>query len=986
VLLMLTNAISQKSKITEKEELIKFKTELFKTTTPEMFDNNYNFNATSKKSFQDEYGSSPGWDKITTYGGSGKDFVRETAIATDGSFYVIGSFSGEMSIEETSYECVGKRDAFLAKFQSNGSLIWLLQFSPEQGGIIDAFDICINESENLCFTGYYTGEITLGDFTLPGTSPKNMFVAISNSDGEIIMATTSSLSYPEAIGLKVDTDQKGNIYVMGSNGLTDGWYASYLVKLSKEGSVLQSYYHSQSFVDFEVINNQIYLTGTFYDAAYFDDFYLDPMGYNDAFLTKMDTSFVFSWAELGNHPSEFLGRSKAISMYVSDNEDIYLLGSVRNNVYWGDIELDADGGFITKCSSDGLFLWASEILDYVSDNPLDLTVKNDKVFVSTYFYSWINPIAINQIVTFLTSNGQMWNYTSTNYKTENINHCSTDNSLVISQDVDQLIQLSKLDGNTLNSDWTYLFGGNSASAYSVGADVDQYGCFYNYGYTANKIDYYGKTIEKGLFLAKHDVVGEVVWVVQFNDADYLENYVGNLIVVDTISNSIYLTGDFKNPMVIPGGPTLITDDYGSLFLLKYDFNGNYQWVVQEDLYNSNPSLANDYSGNVILIGNLNGPVTIGDVELLPWSAPDVFVIKYSGLGEVIWAKSAVGDDIEFSAIVACDKMDNVYFAGEFISNDIMVDDYPLTLEDGDGNVLVAKFNSDGDIQWVTSKAGTTDWELGDYYGWPTDIHTDPNGYTYLKGWHYDYAHFDDIVLISSIEKPNYNNRYNKFVAKLDPEGKTIWAKTISEHLFSRDHNQFDVDQNGNVYCGLMIRDTTIFEGKYTYINSGVYDFTIAKYTIDGDLDWVKSVKETGNGSSFLNSIACLNQESIFVSGWFSDQMEFDGVTYSVTNKNGFIGLLGESLSRIEYKQKNKKSFFDLFPNPAYREVTILFKNTLVVDASFEILDMSGKKVYTAMIDNKYVKSTISLAKLSPGVYFVKIKSGDKTGVEKLLIK
>lgn len=987
MVLMLTNAISQKSKTNEKEELIKFKTELSKKTTPDNLDNYNNYTATSIKSLQDDYGSSPDWEKITTYGGSGKDYAREIVTATDGSFYVTGSFTGEMSIEETSYEGVGKRDAFLAKFQSDGSLMWLQQFSPEQGEIIDAFDICIDESGDLYLTGYYTGDITLGDFTLPGTGPKNMFLAKSNSDGEIVLATTSSLSYPEVIGLKIDTDQNGNIYVMGSNGVTSGWYASFLVKLSSDGSMLQSYYHSQSFVDMEVINEQIYLTGSFYDADYFDDFYLDPLGYNDAFLAKLNTSFVFSWAELGGHPNEYNGDSKAISMYVSGDEDIYLLGTSRRNVHWGEIELDdTNGGFVAKCSADGLFSWASEIYDYTNDYPSDITGNNDYIFVSTYFYDLSNPISTNQIVSFLTSNGQKWNYTTKTYKTESVNFRSTDNSLVISQDADQLIQLSKLDANTLDSDWNHLFGGNSAYAYSVGTDVDQYGFLYNYGYTANKIDYYGKTIDKGLFLAKHDGTGEVVWVVQFNNADYLSNYIGNLIVVDTISNSIYLTGDFINPMVIPGGPTLITDYYGSLFLLKYDFNGNFQWAVQEELYNSNPSLAHDYSGNVILIGNLNSAVTIGDTELFPWLTPDVFIVKYSGLGEVVWAKSAVGDDFEYPAIVACDNMDNVYFTGEFNSREILVDDYPITLEDGDGNVLVAKFNSEGIVQWVTSKAGTTDWEYGDYYGWPTDIHTDSDGYSYIKGWHYDYAHFDDIVLISSINKPNYRNRYNKFVAKLDPEGKTIWAKTISEIMSSRDYNQFDVDQKGNVYCGLMIQDTTIFEGIYTYINSGVYDFTIAKYTNDGELDWVKSIKESGNGSSWLNSIACLNDETIFASGWFTDQMEFDGNTYSVTNKNGFIGVLGEPLSEIEYERKNKESFFDIFPNPAVNEVTVLFQENTVLNGNIEILDLSGKQVYSITTDDKNGKSTISTANLSPGVYLVKIKSGDKTGVEKLLVK
>ncbi|MCK4677272.1 MAG: T9SS type A sorting domain-containing protein, partial [Bacteroidales bacterium] len=522
--------------------------------------------------------------------------------------------------------------------------------------------------------------------------------------------------------------------------------------------------------------------------------------------------------------------------------------------------------------------------------------------------------------------------------------------------------------------------------YGIGMDVDQYGFQYNFGYASNQIDYFGQTINKGLFLTKQGDTGIPVWVVQFPDADYISSTLGNYIVVDTNTNSVYITGTFYNPLVIPGGPTLIPDLEGSIYILKFDLDGNYQWAVQEDFISSNNlCLSCDNLGNVLLSGVFFNSINIGSSTLVSAGVDDVFIAKYDNSGQFVWAKRAGGEGWEWDCLISTDGQGNVYLTGEFTSHDVTVDDYAITLEDGDGNILFAKFDPQGNVQWVTVKGGSSVTWWGDYYGWPTGIHTDLGGYSYIKGWHADSASFDNIMLASMFNNPDYNNRWNKFVAKFDTDGNTIWAKSISELSYSYDYNQFDVNQNGNVYSGLRVMDTTLFGDDFMYVNTGKYDLLVVNYSNDGELNWIKSIEDSESGTTWISSIACYDEETAFVCGWFNDYLDFGATSFEANNKNGFIGVLGETSGITVYQRDDETILFDLFPNPAHQEVSILLNDDSLDEVDLLITDITGREVYSQPLTKGQPKTTVDLSEFSPGIYFAKVKSGKKVAVKKFVV-
>jgi len=222
------------------------------------------------------------------------------------------------------------------------------------------------------------------------------------------------------------------------------------------------------------------------------------------------------------------------------------------------------------------------------------------------------------------------------------------------------------------------------------------------------------------------------------------------------------------------------------------------------------------------------------------------------------------------------------------------------------------------------------------------------------------------------------------VARFDPEGNTVWAKSISEVSRSWDYNQFDVDQSGNVYTGLRVPDTIMFENDYTFLPSGNNDLVVARYSNAGELDWVKSIASGSTGNYYLSSVAAYDEETAFVGGWFTDQLDFGTTAYTVDNKTGFIGLLGNPVG-IPVYERDESLHFALFPNPANHTVYVQLKEEALCSVQLWITDIAGKQLLTTAMSAGQKKTAIDLSSFSSGVYMVRLKSDRKMAVKKLVI-
>jgi hypothetical protein len=179
-----------------------------------------------------------GW--FTRIAGTGNSFGYGVARDSDNNIIVIGVYETaditiyniDGSIFGTLPYSGGNRDAFLVKYNSNGTAIWATRIAGigNDFGFSVAVDSNIPDN-NIIITGYYTAATTFYNadgsgtsLTLPGSGGADVFIVKYNSNGTGIWATRiagggSTVSPQPGLGVSVDSFDN-SIIVTGYYGTT----------------------------------------------------------------------------------------------------------------------------------------------------------------------------------------------------------------------------------------------------------------------------------------------------------------------------------------------------------------------------------------------------------------------------------------------------------------------------------------------------------------------------------------------------------------------------------------------------------------------------------------------------------------------------------------------------------------------------------------------------------------------------------------------
>ena len=102
-----------------------------------------------------------------------------------------------------------------------------------------------------------------------------------------------------------------------------------------------------------------------------------------------------------------------------------------------------------------------------------------------------------------------------------------------------------------------------------------------------------------------------------------------------------------------------------------------------------------------------------------------------------------------------------------------------------------------------------------------------------------------------------------FVAKLDPQGKCLWAHNGGGSKVDRGYG-IAADATGNVYVTGHSQGSDARFSDQAIPNAGDYDTFVAKYDPAGKLLWIKT--EGGPGYDYGHGIAVSTQGRVFVTG------------------------------------------------------------------------------------------------------------------------
>lgn len=328
------------------------------------------------------------WNSFS--GATDTDTGNSIAIDRHGNTYVTGYAAASWGSPIRSY--TGGGDAYVAKFNAHGVLIWntFLGSSEYEGGA----GIAVDGSGNVYVTGL--SRATWGtpvNAHTGGSSGHTSegFAAKLDASGALIWntfmgASSFGVNYGSDNGDAIAVDDTGNVYVAGSSQRS--W-----------GTPVDAFAGNRAAFVLKLDNNGVRQWNTFMgggssDAAYdiavdeYGDLYVTgnssatwgvPVnafgGGQDAFVTKLTNNGAREW-------HTFIGASDGDSgsaIKTDDNGNVYVAGSSSSS--WGaPIEAHSGGSkdaFAAKLDENGVRLWSTFMGGIGSDQGRGLSVDND---------------------------------------------------------------------------------------------------------------------------------------------------------------------------------------------------------------------------------------------------------------------------------------------------------------------------------------------------------------------------------------------------------------------------------------------------------------------------------------------------------------------------------------------------------------------------------------------------------------------------------
>lgn len=505
--------------------------------------------------------------------------------------------------------------------------------------------------------------------------------------------------------------------------------------------------------------------------------------------------------------------------------------------------------------------------------------------------------------------------------------------------------------------WARAFGGSDADAVAA-VDQDANGNVYIAG------DFYSPSIAFGgttlyntdstlsgndFFVAKLDANGNVLWAKAGAGNQYEE---ANDIDVDAAGNA-YITGSFNDNIISIGGITVLNSTNGTfeVFIAKYNSNGNVIWAKGEggdDLDEGN-AIALDNNGNLFVTGLFWGyTCTFGNITLINSDtdtafglASEVYIVKYDTAGNVLWAKSGHGDNIDRAGSIATDASGNAYITGYDRSDIITFDSIVLLNTMNNADIYTVKYNPSGNVVWAVKNGGN-------YDDFANDIAVDPSGVFYLTGY------YQSQVL-------NFGNNF--FTPITGNSGQFFIAKADSAL----------VTGNCSAFFTVYPDVTTPHHWFAQNLATGTPPLTYIWNWGDGQTSTGATPSHVYNNPA--NYFICV--EITDANGCMSTYC--DSSTYIFRGNSNLIASINVVISNTN--EIDFQNVISIYPNPVSGMCTIDAAG--VTNASLSVYDMKGREILKQTFDTRAFINTNDFAK---GIYMVSLSDEKGRIVNRKLVK
>jgi hypothetical protein len=147
-----------------------------------------------------------GW----AYSGSNTEWASGVASDDSGNLFIGGWFKGTLQLGQEVLQAIGWRDAYIAKLEPNGNVLWYDQIGQDK--TTHGYDVACDSHGNVIFVGAHSGPVNFGGETLE-TDGTSMFVAKYDPSGAHVWSRSDGDGELQ-VANRVRVNERDEVFVM----------------------------------------------------------------------------------------------------------------------------------------------------------------------------------------------------------------------------------------------------------------------------------------------------------------------------------------------------------------------------------------------------------------------------------------------------------------------------------------------------------------------------------------------------------------------------------------------------------------------------------------------------------------------------------------------------------------------------------------------------------------------------------------------------
>lgn len=481
---------------------------------------------------------------------------------------------------------------------------------------------------------------------------------------------------------------------------------------------------------------------------------------------------------------------------------------------------------------------------------------------------------------------------------------------------------------------------------------------------------------------------------------------------------------------------------GTNYILKYDSLGNRLWTANfgsirySRSYEYPISFELDKNDDIILSGLVfQGMYWNNYFEDFGGSIVKRYLAKLDGeTGEFLWYKTFY--DTRYSNVFSFDKMtlddeNNIYVAAMYEDFQLSLEGQSINSTKSPANVLL-KYDSEGTFLWMESME--TPWL--DRFGNTHVLEYDKiNGHVLAVqsqdwfntssscNWDSSDVYFQFFSLVGvKLRSKQYStdDMFSITSGDFDSQGK-LYVKGYyrgnyqignfgSETEDNCQYRGFSLSLNGNKETTLYTSRTRIepiklkVDGDYKYSLIGVYNgssssfanLVLLKQDLSSNYIGHKWLGQREYDEDIMFNSFDINEDKIVLAGNYANnnKLGMRNLVFPYRDEGPYFSLLfinNENWSTdstwfvpVEVNLEKTIADFKVYPNPAYKEVTIALPGTSNQYTEYAIYDLKGAEIFRGKLSSDLVQ-TINVAYLNQGIFILRCFD-DKEAIAAKIIK